>query len=761
MKKKFFNVYILIIIIVFSIILSSLSYVKYLIKENGDNIIFLENFIINNEKNDFSEQKVDIEKSKYFKCETTISKEMFNKIDGDALLIVPRIRGTWHKIYFNDNLIGMIGDDKYERVNLWNNVYKFAISEELIEDENSLVFYTYSEYKIGHGNIPIFISDTCVGTKMFYLLKTIYSNLYIFFLSILLGMSAMEIMLFIITKMNNKIMFLFPVSVFIISIYLVDYIVIPHSFLSDLLFKKILLSLLYISSIVMSIALSKLYKCKITLYISKIMGVCILIMIVLSKNRIELSFYSTRINLLLLITVMSWIYVSCKNYRLYKNQQDYMICFSGVLLLGPSIHDTFSLLLFEGKLMRLGVYGIVFYSVAILLITLINYIEFQNLIYSEKKIIEIEKERLKKALILDELTGLYNHTHFYEVFSNRIKVKNESVDIIFIDIDKFRPINDLVGYEIGDKIIKGIADEILSIVDDKEVVFRFGGEEFAVIYNNANGDLISSELAEKIRRKIIVDEELQNLSGYLPLTLSIGIAKYPKDSVDPKLVVSKAEKAMIFAKTNGRNRVYVYDPDIELKLESDSQINYKNQVLIKSIYNLASAVDLKDPYTGHHSEEVSRFAMIIADELKLSEKQKYAIRLGGLIHDIGKLSISDTIIRKEGKLTEEEYSIIKEHPKTGSDIVCKIVDNNDIVSCVRSHHERWDGTGYPDGLKGEEIPIVARIICVADAYHAMISKRSYREKMDKEIALLELENNRGTQFDSKIVDVFIGIMKGR
>jgi len=759
MKKKLFSAYILIIIIVFSIILYSLSYVKYLIKENGENMIFLENFIINNEKNDFSEQKIDISESNIFKCETMISKEMFNKIDGDALLIVPRIRGSWHKIYFNNNLIGMIGDEKYKRINLWNNVYKFVISEKLIENENSLVFYTYSDYKIGHGNIPIFISNTCIGTKIFYLLKTIYSNLYIFFLSILLAMSSLEILLFITIKMNNKIIFLFPVSVFIISVYLLDYIVVPRPFLSDLLFKKIVLSLLYISAIVMSIALSKLYKSKIILYIAKIMGGLLIIMIVLSENLVEVSYYSIRINLILLISVISWIYVSYKNYRMYKKTQDYMICFSGVLLLGPAIHDTFSLLLFDGALMRLGVYGIVFYSVAILLIALINYIDYQNLIYSEKKIIELEKERLKKALISDELTGLYNHRHFYETFSNRIKVKNENVDIIFIDIDKFRPINNLVGYEIGDEIIKGIADEILSIVDDKEAVYRFGGEEFAVIYTDVNGDLTSSILAEKIRRKIIVDDGLQNLSGYLPLTVSIGIAKYPKDSIDPKLVVAKAEKAMIFAKSNGRNRVYIYDPDIEMKLESDNQTNYKKQVLIKSIYNLASAVDLKDTYTGFHSAEVSRFAMIIADELKLSEKQKYAIRLGGLIHDIGKLSISDTIIRKEGKLTDEEYSIIKEHPKTGSDIVCKIVDNNDIVSCVRSHHERYDGTGYPDGLKGEEIPIVARITCVADAYHAMISKRSYRDGMSKEKALLELENNKDTQFDSKIVDVFIKIME--
>ena len=759
MKKKFFNVYILIVLIIFSIILTGLLHVKYLINENGENIILLKNFSVNNEKNDFREQKVDIEENKYFKSETIISKEEFNKIDGDALLIVPRIRGTWHRIYFNDTLIGMIGDDKYSRVKLWNNVYKFVISEKLIENENSLVFYTYSEYKIGHGNIPIFISDTCVGTKIFYLLKTIYSNLYIFFLSILLAMSLVEIMLFVITKMNNKTMFLFPVSVFIISIYLLDYIVVPHPFFSALLFKKILLSLLYISAIVMSIALSKLYKSKMIMNTAKVIGICIILMLVLSKNLIDLSYYSGRLNLILLITVLSWIYVSYKNYRLYKKPEDYMIAFSGILLLGPSTFDTFSLLLFDGELMRVGAYGIVFYSIAILLIALTNYIEYQNLIYSENRIIELEKERLKHALIFDELTGLYNHTHFYETFSNRINMKNEHMDIIFIDIDKIRPINDLLGYDIGDKIIKGIADEILNVIDDKKAVYRFGGEEFIIIYNRMNFEVPSIIIADEIRKKIISNEKLQALSRYLPLTLSIGIAKYPEDSIDSKLVISKAQKAMIFAKLNGRNRVCIYNPDIESKLESDNEINYKNQVLIKFVYSLASAIDLKDTYTGFHSEEVSRFSMMIADELVLSEKQKYAIRLGGLLHDIGKLSISDTIIRKKGKLTDEEYSIIKEHPKSGSDIVSQIVDNNDIISCVRSHHERYDGKGYPDGLKGEEIPIVARITCIADAYHAMISKRSYRDEMSKEEALLELENNKGTQFDSKIVDVFINTMK--
>jgi putative nucleotidyltransferase with HDIG domain len=163
---------------------------------------------------------------------------------------------------------------------------------------------------------------------------------------------------------------------------------------------------------------------------------------------------------------------------------------------------------------------------------------------------------------------------------------------------------------------------------------------------------------------------------------------------------------------------------------------------------------MKDEYTGKHSEEVARYAMLIAEEMALDDRQKFALRLGGLLHDFGKLSIPDTIIGKSGKLSNEEFIVIKQHPMVGYDIAKHIVDNPLVLQCVKSHHERMDGRGYPEGLIGEEIPLLSRVICVADAYHAMISTRSYRQALGHDYAMSELIKYSGSQFDSDVVEAF-------
>lgn len=176
---------------------------------------------------------------------------------------------------------------------------------------------------------------------------------------------------------------------------------------------------------------------------------------------------------------------------------------------------------------------------------------------------------------------------------------------------------------------------------------------------------------------------------------------------------------------------------------------------------LANALDSRDPYTRHHSENVSKYAVEIAKEMKLSSDLCDVIRIGGLLHDIGKIGIPEQILTKQGKLTEEEYNIIKTHPNIGYNIIKHITNfsKNGVLDIVLFHHERYDGRGYPNGLKGKEIPLLARIIAVADTFDAMTSKRVYREKLDLNSALYEIEQNKGTQLDPEIVDAFLNMMR--
>ncbi|MBI5167400.1 MAG: response regulator [candidate division NC10 bacterium] len=184
------------------------------------------------------------------------------------------------------------------------------------------------------------------------------------------------------------------------------------------------------------------------------------------------------------------------------------------------------------------------------------------------------------------------------------------------------------------------------------------------------------------------------------------------------------------------------------------------QVLFQAIKALAAAIDAKEHYTAQHSQRVTQLSLILADALDLEEDQCYALELAAQMHDVGKIGIPDTVLSKVGKLTPEEWHYMRGHPAKGAEIVGQIEELSEVSSIIRHHHERMDGGGYPDGLKGEAIPLLARIIAIADAYEAMTTDRAYRRARTREQALAELRNQKGAQFDARLVEVFARALSG-
>jgi len=181
----------------------------------------------------------------------------------------------------------------------------------------------------------------------------------------------------------------------------------------------------------------------------------------------------------------------------------------------------------------------------------------------------------------------------------------------------------------------------------------------------------------------------------------------------------------------------------------------EGQVLFEALKALASAVDAKDRYTARHSRQVTRLAMLLADEIGLSSEERYQLELSAWMHDVGKIGVPDSILTKPSPLTEDEFAIVTLHPVKGGEIVGEIVELTRVADVIRHHHERMDGSGYPDGLKGEAIPLASRIILISDAFEAMTADRSYRRGLGRDIALRELRDHSGTQFDPELVKVFI------
>jgi putative nucleotidyltransferase with HDIG domain len=195
----------------------------------------------------------------------------------------------------------------------------------------------------------------------------------------------------------------------------------------------------------------------------------------------------------------------------------------------------------------------------------------------------------------------------------------------------------------------------------------------------------------------------------------------------------------------------------ELLAEREKLVAKQRELFLTTVENLATAVGLRDTYTGEHSRRVTRFAFLLGEELRLSTADLKSIRVGTPLHDIGKIGIEDSILRKPDKLTPDEFAVMKTHPVKGAEMVALITDLRSIVPIVRSHHERWDGTGYPDGLAGEDIPHLARIVAVAEAFDAMVFDTPYRKGQPVEFAFAEIERERGRQFDPEVVTAFLQI----
>jgi putative nucleotidyltransferase with HDIG domain len=240
----------------------------------------------------------------------------------------------------------------------------------------------------------------------------------------------------------------------------------------------------------------------------------------------------------------------------------------------------------------------------------------------------------------------------------------------------------------------------------------------------------------------------------VPISLSFGIACYPNDGQSRHELLTIADSNLYQAKNSDEGIVFTSESqraNRELRAEASFEV----------LDALITAVDNKDRYTRKHSEDVTEYALWMAEELGLSEETMRTLRIGGLLHDVGKIGVPDEILRKPGRLTDEEFEIMKRHPRLGEMIVGGIPGMSSILDAVRSHHERWDGMGYPDRLKGEEIPFMGRLLAVADAFSAMTTDRPYRKGLNLDKALAEIRANIGTQFDPEMADAFLRAVEKR
>jgi len=364
--------------------------------------------------------------------------------------------------------------------------------------------------------------------------------------------------------------------------------------------------------------------------------------------------------------------------------------------------------------------------------------------------------RAKERAHTDELTGLFNHRYFHERLDEEISRCSRFGDIfslLFLDMDLFKAYNDIYGHLAGDDMLKQMGQYIKTSIRSIDMAFRYGGDEFTVILPQASLD-DACKVADRIRKRIEVEMD----SKGSPLTCSLGIASWPTDGVMREEIIQAADVSLYYAKQMGRNRICLASEITSSDVLSVGAKTEREPGILSTIYALAATVDAKDHYTYGHSKKVSKYATGIAEALGYSQERIATLRAAALLHDIGKIGVSDRVLMKAGPLSDEDWEPIRSHPKLGVAILKHVESLSGCLAAIQYHHERYDGTGYPAGLKGENIPLDARIMAVADSYDAMTSLRPYRQgKFTQEQALAELKRCAGAQFDPKIIEVFVAL----
>ncbi len=351
----------------------------------------------------------------------------------------------------------------------------------------------------------------------------------------------------------------------------------------------------------------------------------------------------------------------------------------------------------------------------------------------------------------DALTGVLNHGTTVAGLADLLeRVRGApgcGVGVALIDIDNFRLLNDTHGHGAGDRALLEVARIIRTEFAETAILGRYGPDEFIVVTppdHSPNLEQAVDQLRDRIAELSLQFGE----SERLPVTVSAGICYAPANGDAATELLAVAAVVLGEAKASGGNGVRVADA-------ASADLGPAQRSGFDVLAGLVLAVDTKDRYTKRHSEDVARYGLFLADQVGVDAELRRTIEIAGLLHDVGKIGIPDGILRKPGPLTVDEYAIVKQHVALGDAIVRDVPNAGVVRAGVRHHHERWDGDGYLDRLSGEEIPLIARILAVGDAFSAMTTSRPYRKAMSIQEALHRLEDAAGTQLDPRLVAAFV------
>ncbi len=376
--------------------------------------------------------------------------------------------------------------------------------------------------------------------------------------------------------------------------------------------------------------------------------------------------------------------------------------------------------------------------------------------------VECEKNhinRLEHLVHMDALTELFNYRYFRDMLTHQVGVsasQGTSLALILIDIDHFKQYNDMFGHQMGDTVLQQLGILLKKEAGASYTAARYGGASFSLLMPDT-GERGALDKAEKIRHdfeQLHIDRE-----EYLPggkLTISLGVSVFPENASSEVQLFDSADEALYRAKFLQRNRVESYYSILDAVQRS---LHGEHRDTVASIKTLIAVINSRDNYTFTHVERVVTYCKLYAEATHMNEDDKQTLVYGAYMHDIGKINIDQGLLMKTGKLSDEEWEVLKRHPVDGAKVIQNIDSLQAVLPLILQHHERYDGSGYPYGLSGSGINFLARILSVADSFDAMTSNRPYQPRKTYEEAYEELRRCAGSQFDPEIAISFINIIQ--
>ncbi len=365
----------------------------------------------------------------------------------------------------------------------------------------------------------------------------------------------------------------------------------------------------------------------------------------------------------------------------------------------------------------------------------------------------LERIHLHGLAITDPVSGAFNHRYLHERLAEelaRAGSRDGVLGVVVFDIDDFGHLNHVWGHERGDAVLRGVAEQVEAHGGTQTTVYRIGSDEFAVLCVGAT----ESEVIEHARRT----QARVRSAPLLPVSavsMSAGIAFHPRHGADVDQLVAHALAAQQIARASDSAGPVVYDDEVVGSIDPAERLARARRRSHRAVVRaLAQAVDERYSYTKEHSENVAQLAVSVSQVLGLSDEAVRAVGLAAHVHDLGKIGVRDEVLLKEGPLSPDERRAMEEHPVLGERILAP-TELEEVLPLVRHHHERWDGAGYPDGLRGPQIPVGARILAVCDAFEAMTAARPYRGPRTFEAAVREIEEGAGSQFDPEVAGAFV------